>query len=170
MVVVTTVVMVAMVMVVVVMVMVVVHYGAQMTTSSIATPADHLATQIHFNSASIFDDPLPNCPLLLWVYTPNTRNKAYALLNNQRSHDSHMTHPSSSVAPPAPVHSHAHAVVARLDGGRVGYLKTLIVVGEHPARLSRHVPWTRGGAILGSVDHLTCIHSHLQEAVSHGAL
>jgi hypothetical protein len=42
-----TVVMVTMVMVVVVMVMVLVHYSAQMTTSSIATPTDHLATQIH---------------------------------------------------------------------------------------------------------------------------
>ena len=43
MVVVVTMVMVTMVMVV--MVMVVVHYGAQMTTSSIATATDHLATQ-----------------------------------------------------------------------------------------------------------------------------
>jgi hypothetical protein len=70
-----------------------------------------------------------------------------------------MTHPSSSMAPPAPVHSHAHAIMTRLDGGRVGYLKTLLVVREHPTRLSRHVPRTGGGAILGTVDHLTCTHS-----------
>ena len=72
-----------------------------------------------------------------------------------------MTHPSSSVAPPAPVHSDAHAVVARLDGGSVGDLKALIVVGEHPVRLSSYIPRTRGGAILGTVDHLTCTQSRL---------
>ena len=72
-----------------------------------------------------------------------------------------MTHPSSSVAPPAPVHSNAHAVVARLDRGSVGDLKALIVVGEHPIRLSRYVPRTGGGAILGTVDHLTCTQSRL---------
>ncbi len=66
-----------------------------------------------------------------------------------------MTHPSSSVAPPAPVHSHSHAVVTRFDGGSVGHLKTFLVVGEHPIRLSRHVPRTGGGAILGAINHLT---------------
>ena len=72
-----------------------------------------------------------------------------------------MTHPSSSVAPPAPIHSNAHAVVARLDRGSVGDLKALIVVGEHPVRLSGYVPRTGGGAILGTVNHLTCTQSRL---------
>lgn len=66
-----------------------------------------------------------------------------------------MTHPPPSVAPPAAVHTHSHAVMARFDGGGMRYLKDLLVVRKHPVGLSWYIPRTRGMAIVGSVDHLT---------------
>ena len=66
-----------------------------------------------------------------------------------------MTHPSPSVAPPAPVHAHPAAVVADLHRGRVRDLKILVVIREEVVWLSSNVPRPGGGAIMRTVDHLT---------------